>query len=323
MARPQLPANLSDLVSRHGGKAEGDGLESVVVSGVATLEDAGPGDLSFFSDVGYRKQLEATSAGVVALRQQHADLRSKPRIIVEGSPRDYVARLVDECCEGRTWPAGIFAGAIVDDEATAAASAHVGSGAVIAAGARLGERTSVLARAVVTEGCSVGDDCLLHEGCVIGSEGFGFYGTGPDRRRFKHQGSVVIGDRVEIGANSCVDRGVLGDTVIGSGTKVDNLVQVGHNVRIGEDCVICGCVAIGGSVVIGDGCVIGGGSLIKDHVRVADGVSLMGGTNVVSDIDKPGGIYGSAIPHMPRKSLMLMWRRMLKAGQRRRRDEDG
>lgn len=321
MAEPRLPASLADLVRDHGGVAEGDGHDGVTVNGVATLADAGPDDLSFFSDLGYKDQLEATKAGVVALRKEHAKFRAGPRIIVDGSPRDYVARLVDKCCEGRTWPPGVAEGAVVAKDSTVAKSAHIGAGAVVAAGAKVGKRTAVLARSVVTEGCTVGDDCILHEGSVVGSEGFGFYGEGGKRRRFKHQGKVVIEDRVEIGANTCVDRGVLGDTVIGAGTKIDNLVQVGHNVRIGRDCIICGCVAIGGSVVIGDGCTIGGGTLIRDHARITDGVTLLGGTNVVSDIKDSGEIYGSAIPHMPRDSLMLMWFRLMKMGMRSKKED--
>ncbi len=318
-----MPATVGELVRRHGGTAEGDGLDGLVISGVATLADAGPGDISFYSDSGYREQLEGTAAGVVALRREDSSLRDRPRIVVDGSPRDYVAGIVDECCEGRSWPRGAAKGALVDGNAKVAKTAHVGPGAVVAAGARVGPRTAVLARAVVTEGCSVGADCILHEGCVVGSEGFGFYGSGSGRRRFKHQGSVRVGDRVEIGANSCIDRGVLGDTVIGSGTKIDNLVQVGHNVRLGEDCVVCGATAIGGSAVIGDRCVVGGGSRIRDHARIASDVSLMGGTNVVSDIEEPGGVYGSVVPHMPRRSLLMMWRRMLRAGSAGGRGGDG
>ena len=314
-----MPSNLSDLVRLHGGVAAADDADNVIVHGIATLSDAGPDDLSFFSNAIYRDELISTKACVVVLKKEHASLRSAPSIVVESeSPRDYVGRLVDEYGAGRNWPSGTASSASVHQTAHVPSESHIGEFVAIAAGVSIGANTKVLAGAAVAEDCIIGSDCILHEGCVIGAEGFGFYGEAKDRRRFRHQGHVEIGDNVEIGANTCVDRGVLGNTTIGSGTKIDNLVQVGHNVRIGSDCLVCGCVAIGGSAVIGDGVTIGGGTLINNHAKIASGVTLMGGTNVISAIRKEGGVYGSAMPPMSQRALHMMWRRLLKLGRKKK-----
>jgi UDP-3-O-[3-hydroxymyristoyl] glucosamine N-acyltransferase len=190
-------------------------------------------------------------------------------------------------------------------------------GAVVMAGARVGDRTAVGPGSVVGEGAVVGADCVLHanvtlydgvrlgdrvvlhSGCVVGADGFGYAASPTGAVKVRHLGGVVIGDDVEVGANTAIDRGTLDDTVVGAGTKIDNLCQVGHNVRIGRSCLIAGKTAIGGSTVIGDGVIIGGAVSIADHVKVGSGARLAGGTGVSKDV--PPGETWAGLPARPYK----------------------
>jgi UDP-3-O-[3-hydroxymyristoyl] glucosamine N-acyltransferase len=163
----------------------------------------------------------------------------------------------------------------------------VGAGCSIGAGTRLGPRVSVLM------GTTIGARCIVHAGAVLGADGFGF---APDHGRWEkieQLGRVVVGDDVEIGANTCIDRGALGDTVIGDGVKIDNLVMIGHNVRVGAHTAIAGCVGIAGSATIGAHCMLGGGSGVNGHVTIADHVVIGGATQVSRSIAKPGFYSGS------------------------------
>lgn len=311
-----LPVSVAGLVARFGGTVLGRGAASRRITGLAALAAATATDLAFFSNPKYRTMLRHSEAGVVVLAERDAALRKGARIVVSGDPRTWFGRVVNELGHGRAFPAGVHPSATVSPTVRLGRGVHVGAGAVIGAGATIGAGTCVLAHAVVTEGCVVGRDCLLHEGCVIGAEGFGFFPDGTRSKRIRHLGVVVLGDRVEIGANTCVDRGLLGDTKVGRDTKIDNLVQVAHNVVIGENCTVCGCVAIAGSTVIGDRCVIGGDVAISGHLSIVGGVSLMAGTRVLKSI-LTAGIYGGVLPHFPLDNLRLLWRQLLKMGNKR------
>jgi UDP-3-O-[3-hydroxymyristoyl] glucosamine N-acyltransferase len=211
---------------------------------------------------------------------------------------------------------GVHALACVDATAQVAKSAEIGPYAVIGAGARVGERAIIGAGSAVGEGASVGDDtilhahvaiyhdcvvgarCILHSGCVVGADGFGM---APDAGRWvkiPQVGRVVIGDDVEVGASSTIDRGALGDTVVEEGVKIDNQVQIAHNCRIGAHTVIAGCAGIAGSAVIGRHCVIGGGAGVVGHVTLADGVTVTGMTLITKTLTQPG-VYSSGLPMMP------------------------
>jgi UDP-3-O-[3-hydroxymyristoyl] glucosamine N-acyltransferase len=232
--------------------------------------------------------------------------------IVSADPYLYFARLTQWWAE-RTQPRPtptIDASAAVDPAARIGARVAVGAFAVIEAGAVIGDDASIGAHAVVGAGCAIGAATrigarvtlaratigargIVHSGVVIGADGFGF---APDRGRWEkieQLGRVVIGDDVEIGANTCIDRGALGDTVIGDGVKIDNLVQIGHNVRIGAHTAIAGCVGIAGSATIGAHCMLGGGSGVTGHVTIADHVVIGGATQVSRSIAKPGFYSGS------------------------------
>jgi UDP-3-O-[3-hydroxymyristoyl] glucosamine N-acyltransferase len=163
---------------------------------------------------------------------------------------------------------------------------------VVERGARIGAHTQLRSRVTVGEDCAIGQRCLLHSGVVIGADGFGFAPDGDRWEKIEQLGAVSIGDDVEIGANTCVDRGALQDTVIEDGVKLDNLIQVGHNVRIGRNTAVAGCVGIAGSATIGPQCTIGGGAIVLGHLEIAAHVNISAGTLVSKSIHKPGHYTG-------------------------------
>lgn len=310
----RLPASVAQLAKLCGGRvAGGDGAHQI--TGFATLADAGASELAFFRAArGNRAELAASRAGAVVVAKDELSERAGLRIVVDQDPRTAFVRIVAGCAHGgRALAAHRDARAVVDPSATIAADAHLGANVVVGPRAVVGAGSKVMANAVIAAGCVIGDGCWLHEGCVIGSEGFGFAADATSGRhlRFPHLGAVRLGDEVEIGANSCVDRGALGDTIIGSGTKVDNLVQIGHNVVIGERVIICGRVAIGGSAAIGDDCMLGGLVGVADHVTIAARTQVMAATPVIADIRAPG-VYGGMVPQLPRQGLRKLWRHWLR-----------
>lgn len=320
---------LEQIAGRLGGEVAGDGTRAV--TGVATLDDAGPDEIAFLANPRYRARLATTRAGAVILGPRDRDATDLPRIVAE-NPYAYYARTVALFHPARAASPGAHPAAVVDPSATVAPTAEIGPGAVIAAGARVGERARIGAGSFVGEGASVGEDtvlhprvtvyhgcvvgarCILHAGAVIGADGFGM---APDAGRWvkiPQVGRAVLGDDVEIGANTCIDRGALSDTVVEEGVKIDNLVQVAHNCRIGAHTVIAGCAGISGSVTIGRHCVIGGAVGIVGHISIADGVTVTGMTFVTKSITQPG-VYSSGLPMMPHAE----WLR--NAAQLRRLDE--
>ena len=191
--------------------------------------------------------------------------------------------------------AGIHPSAVVEPEAEVDPTATVGALCYVGAGVRIGAHTRLAPRVTVMDGCSIGARCIVHSGVVIGADGFGFAPTEGRWEKIEQLGSVRIGDDVEIGANTCIDRGALDDTVIEDGVKLDNLVQVGHNVRIGAHSALAGCVGIAGSAVIGRHCTFGGGAIVLGHLTLADGVNISAATVVTRSIAKPG-LYSGVFP---------------------------
>jgi len=216
--------------------------------------------------------------------------------------------------------AGIHQSACVCDSAILGEDVSVGAFAYIGSKSSVGERTQILPGAVIGEnvtigadciiyanvsiydGCTLGDRVIIHSGTVIGSDGFGYYQKMGQNVKIPHVCSVVLGNDVEIGSNSCVDRGKFSDTVIGDGTKIDNLVQVAHNVVIGKHCILAGQSAVSGSSTMGDYVMMGGRAGLVDHVNICSKVMLAGGCGVMTDIDKPGIYAGS--PHTTRKGWL-------------------
>ena len=182
--------------------------------------------------------------------------------------------------------------AVVDPQAVVDASAHIGPLCVVERGACIGAGTVLKSRVTVGEDCAIGARCVLHAGVVIGADGFGFAPDGARWEKIEQLGAVQIGDDVEIGANTCIDRGALQDTVIEDGVKLDNLIQIGHNVHVGAHTAMAGCVGVAGSARIGVGCTIGGGAVVLGHLSLADGVHISAATVVTKSITKPGQYTG-------------------------------
>ncbi|AZG14321.1 UDP-3-O-(3-hydroxymyristoyl)glucosamine N-acyltransferase [Cupriavidus pauculus] len=315
---------LGQLATENGAQVVGD--PDLPVGGLAPLDQAGPGDLSFLSNPLYLAQAVASKAGAIIVSQ--ADLE---RIRADGQAdgRNWLVARNPYVCFARVAQrfdraanadprVGIDARATVSPDATVPASCYIGPNVVIEAGARLGERVRVLANAFIGAGAEIGEDTLiyanvsvyhrcvvgarniLHSGAVIGADGFGFAPdigpAGVAYVKIPQVGRAVLGDDVEIGANTCVDRGAMADTVIEEGCKIDNQVQIAHNVHVGAHTVIAGTAAVSGSTRIGRFCVIGGAANFSGHLTIADRTTVSGGTSITKSITKPGGHFTSVFP---------------------------
>ncbi len=301
---------LDQIVARLGGEIVGAG--DTAISRIATLENAGPGDLAFLANPKYRHQLEATRAAAVIMAPPAAE--GLQAAILTAQPYLYYAR-VAQWLNPLPMPApGIHPSAVVEGEVASTASigpnvwvgpgATIGEGVVIAAncsigaGVAIGAESRLAPNVAIYEGTRLGARCLIHSGAVIGADGFGFAREAEGRWvKIPQVGRVLIGDDVEIGAGTTIDRGALGDTVIADGVKLDNQIQVGHNVQIGAHSAMAGCVGIAGSAVIGARCTVGGGAIILGHLHIADDVNVSAGTLVTKSI-QAAGTYSGAVPFL-------------------------
>lgn len=304
--------SVAQIVADLGGQLLG--APETVVQRIAPLDASEqPGFIAFLSNPKYRAQLATTAAQCVIV---HASLQeeaqARPSAILTDDPYLYFARLT------QWWAnlfrpraaSGIHPSAVVDPSADLEPGVSVGPLAVVEAGARIasgaviGPHTVVGARAVIGAetrlaanvsvgyDCHVGARCIIHSGVVIGADGFGFAPHRGEWIKIEQLGAVRIGNDVEIGANTCIDRGALDDTIIGHGVKLDNLIQIGHNVLIGDHSAMAGCVGVAGSTKIGSGCTVGGAAMVLGHLTLADGVHISAATVVSSSIHKPGQYTG-------------------------------
>lgn len=287
---------LGSIVAALGGELHGDA--TLRIEGLAPLDAAGPQHLSFLSNPKYRQQLAASRAGCVivgpAVREQAL---ARGACIVADDPYLYFARATQlwKREHARSGGPAIHPSAVVDPEAVVAEGVRIGAQCVVERGARIGAGTVLKARVYVGEDVVIGERCTLHPGAVIGADGFGFAPNQGAWEKIEQLGGVRIGDDVDIGANTCIDRGALADTVIEDGVKLDNLIQVGHNCRIGRHTAIAGCTGIAGSADIGAHCTIGGAAMILGHLKIADRVNISAGTFVARSILKPG-LYTGIFP---------------------------
>lgn len=291
-----MPLTLGEIVAALAGELHGD--PALAIEGLAPLESAGPAQLAFLSNPRYRPQLDASRAACVIVAPAVRDAAlARGACIVTADPYAYFARVTQlwKRTHGRSAPAGIHPSAVVDPEAVLGEGVAIGPHCVVERGARIGAGTVLKARVHVAEDCSIGARCILHPGVVIGADGFGFAPTADGMVKIEQLGAVRIGDDVEIGANSCIDRGALADTVIEDGVKIDNLVQIGHNCRVGRHTVISGCTGLAGSAIIGAHCMIGGAAMILGHITIGDRVHISAGTFVSKSIGKPG-LYTGIFP---------------------------
>jgi UDP-3-O-[3-hydroxymyristoyl] glucosamine N-acyltransferase len=287
-----MRVTVAEIVARLGGQCVGD--PALVVDRIAPLEHAGPSQIGFLSHPRYRAQLARTAAGCVIVAPASAEeAAARGTAIVTPDPYLYYARLSQWWAE-QSAPvmAGVHPSAVVEPGARIGPGASVGALSYIGAGAVIGAGTRIAARVTLGERCVVGDRCIVHSGVVIGADGFGFAPHEGRWEKIAQLGAVRIGDDVEIGANTCIDRGALEDTVIEDGVKLDNLIQVGHNVHIGAHSAMAGCVGIAGSARIGRRCTVGGGAIVLGHLELADDVHITAASVVSRSILKPGQYSG-------------------------------
>jgi UDP-3-O-[3-hydroxymyristoyl] glucosamine N-acyltransferase len=302
---------LDEIVARFGGDLAGDG--STPIEGIGTLEGAGPRQLSFLANAKYRSLLSSTRAAAVIIAPAAAADFLGARIVTP-EPYLYFARVAAWLRPQRRPPQGIHPSAVV--ESPVPASASIGANAWIGADTVIADGVVVEANCAIGAGCQIGPDCwlypnvtiyagcrigaraIVHAGAVIGSDGFGFARQNDGSWvKIPQTGGVVIGNDVEIGANTSIDRGALDDTVIEDGVKLDNQIQVAHNVHIGADTAIAGCVGIAGSARIGRRCTIGGAAGIQGHLTIADDVNVSTDTLVAKSITR-AGTYTATVPFL-------------------------
>lgn len=301
---------LQELVDRLGGELHGDG--NIAVARVATLEKAGEGDLAFLANRKYLSQVEGCAASALIVGPDASEQLAGRALIVTPDPYLYFARVAQLFNPQPAPRAGVHRLAAVD--CNVPASVEVGPGACVEAdvelgedvvigancfvgrGTRIGRGTRLYANVTVYQDCVIGEDCILHSGVVIGADGFGFARERSGAWvKIPQTGRVVIGSDVEIGANTTVDRGALDDTVIGDGVKLDNLIQIAHNVRVGDHTIMAGCAGVAGSAQIGARCMVGGQAGISGHLSIADDVVVSAWTLVAKSITKPG-VYTGNLP---------------------------
>lgn len=314
-----MAVTLAELARRFQGRVRGN--PDLVVERVAPLESAGPHDIAYLSDSKYLPKLADTTAGAVILTEADSSHYAGSALIV-ANPHLCFARVAQWLHPFPAFQPGVHPTAVIDPASRIARTAWIGPHSVVEGGAEIGEdayvgpgcivgnhasigaRTRLVGHVYIADRCAIGEDCLFHPGSVIGSDGFGYARDGDQWQKVPQLGRVVIGNNVEVGANTTIDRGTLNDTVIGDGVKLDNLVQIAHNVHIGENTAMAGCSGIAGSTVIGKRCTIGGQAGIAGHIEITDDVHIMGCSLVSSSIMKPG-VYSSSIKAEP----VEKWRR--------------
>ncbi len=307
----QKSHTLGEISRRFGGKLTGD--PDIRITRVATLENAGPGAIAFLANERYRHQLQTTKAAAVIVGEGASELAGGLACIVCPDPYAYFARVSGLLNILRAAQPGMHPTAVIDAAAVVAKNAEVGplvvigknttigarsrvdAGCVIGNDVVIGEDVMLYANVTVYDGSVIGSRVTLHSGAVIGADGFGFARSEERWLKVPQVGRVVIGDDVEIGANTTIDRGSIEDTVIEEGVKLDNQIQIAHNVRIGAHTVMAACSGIAGSATIGRHCQIGGLSGIAGHLTIADGVVISAHTLITKSIDRPG-VYTGAYP---------------------------
>lgn len=330
---------LAELAGLTGATLRGDG--DMIITGLATLRSAGPGQLSFLANPRYKAALAETRAGAVLVRPDDAADHAGAALIVD-NPYAAYAVLTHRFDRMPVPDAGIHPMAAVHPQAEVAASAAIGPGAVIEAGAvigdgsiiepgvvigarvRIGRRCRIRANAVIHHDCVLGDRVVIHSGAVIGDDGFGFAPANGRWNKIAQIGRVVIHDDADIGANTTIDRGALDDTVIHQGAIIDNLVQIAHNVEIGAHTAIAACCGISGSTRIGAWCTLAGGVGVVGHIEICDKVLITGMSMVTKSITKPGSYSsGTAIDETDNWKKMAVRLKKLDEMARRLRELEG
>lgn len=299
---------LGELAEHLGARLVGDPGRRV--QGLSTLRAAGPEKVAFLANRAYLKDLPATRAAAVLLSPEFSQECPVARIELANPYLGYAALsrlfdplsakgprgihptavVMDGVCLGERVEVG--PNAVIEPNVIVGDETIIGPGCVVGEGSRIGEGSRLHANVTVCHGVAIGARALLHSGCVIGGDGFGFAHDGERWQKIAQLGGVVLGDDVEVGSCSSIDRGALGDTVIGNGVKIDSQVQIAHNVQIGDHSALAGCVGIAGSTKVGAHCMLGGGVGLSGHLTIGDGVQITGMTLVTNSIREPG-VYSS------------------------------
>jgi UDP-3-O-[3-hydroxymyristoyl] glucosamine N-acyltransferase len=307
--------SLGDLAERLGVELSGDPERRV--HGISALKSTRPGTISFLVDAHYRKHLNGTRAAAVILPPEEREycpvdalISANPylayaRLSALFAPRFAAAEPIHPSAvvdPGASLGEGVRIGAhaVIADGVVLSDDVEIGAGTVVSQGTRIGADSRLMANVTVYHDCVIGQRVLIQSGAVIGSDGFGFARDGRDWIKIHQLGRVVIGNDVEIGANTCVDRGAIEDTLIGDGVKLDNLIQVAHNVKVGARTVMAGCVGIAGSADIGEDCSLAGGVGVAGHLTIPPGTTVMA-MSLVNNSLPESGIYASGLPAMERR----------------------
>jgi UDP-3-O-[3-hydroxymyristoyl] glucosamine N-acyltransferase len=309
-------ATLNELAELIGGTVVGDG--SVTIKRMAPFDTAGPGDITFVANPKYLAKLKDTTASAVIIKP--GTECPGVSLLVCNNPYLAFAKVLTALHVQRPEPQGVMEGALVDHSAQLGADVTIHPGCVIGKNVRIGRGTILYPGVVVYDGGEIGEDCLVHAGvlvreqcrignrvvvqpgAVIGSDGFGFAPDGKSYYKIPQIGIVVIEDDVEIGANVCIDRAAMGVTLIKRGAKIDNLVQIAHNVTIGEDTILVAQVGIAGSSKVGNHCTIGGQAGLAGHIKIGDNTMVAAQSGIISDL--PAGRVVSGTPSMPHKDWL-------------------
>jgi UDP-3-O-[3-hydroxymyristoyl] glucosamine N-acyltransferase len=303
---------ITDIVALVGGRYDGPG--DGVIRGVATLKEAAEDQLSFLGNQAYAPQLATTRAGAILVPN---DLDGRdPRFIRVAKPHAALAEVLDRWFNTRTIPRGVSPLASVASTAKLGSNVTIGAFTTVGENAVIGDDTLIYPHVSIYDGSRIGRRCILHSGVVIGSDGYGFVPIDGRHRKIAQIGIVRIEDDVEIGANSTVDRAALGETVIGEGTKIDNLVHVGHNVTIGKHCLLVAQVGIAGSTELGDSVVAAGQAGISGHLKIGNGAQIGGAAAVFHDVPAGAKVVGNpAIPFRDFARRDMILKRMAKKGE--------
>jgi UDP-3-O-[3-hydroxymyristoyl] glucosamine N-acyltransferase len=309
------PFRLEDIAEEVDAELLDPSTKDVMICDIASLETAGPGELSFFNHSQYLSAFRATHASAVVTTRDFAQNGPSGVCLMSvAQPQLAFARIGRLYYPSSRPEPKISADARIDPSAVIGEASRIDAGAVVGAGTEVGPGCHIACHAIIGSGVVLGNDCAIGAnscisyaiigarvqiatGVSIGGQGFGFVPTANGRLRIPQLGRVIIEDDVEIGANCAVDRGSTGDTVIGAGTVLDNLVQIAHNVRLGRNCVICGQVGIAGSTVVGDGVMIGGQAGISDHLHIGSGARIASKSGVIRDVKEGEAVGG--YPAMP------------------------
>lgn len=301
------------------------------IQGIASLLEAGPGDLSFLGNPKYRSQVKDSKASVILVPPDYAGSPADGQLFIKLRQPSWGLALVCRDIELTLLPkppAGIHPGAIIEKDAEVSPEASIGPFCYVGHKAKvgsafleahvsighsavIGDEACIFSRVVVSPHCRIGRRNRLLPGCVIGADGYGYEFSNGAHQRIPQIGNVITGDDVDVGANSTIDRARFGSTQIGAGTKIDNLVQIGHNVRTGQHCLIVAMVGIGGSTILGDGVVVGGHTGIAGHLKIGTGAMISGAAGVSNDIESQSKVRGNpAIPMMLFNRLTILQRKL-------------